>query len=227
MTCDTAWHKADSRQTYRDEITSAAFVISPNGRPYILCTVDHKPRSHLPATFLVAIDTLGFDPHVLRQPIRPIHEKVVGSSVVAGVASFNGRFLVVVERDDNGDRMKLLTLHGAPRGGLTCSAAQNQTWEVELQSNKTGSSTISIMIEEQEDALEIIAVDGRGHVVYSGVRVLGMPKGPVLPIALPRSSIVSELPFDPIRRELSSEESSRHSVTPSYRGMNSLEIVPS
>jgi hypothetical protein len=121
--------------------------------------------------------------------------------------------------------MKLLTLQGAPVGGLTCSAAQVQTWEVELQSNNTGSSTISIMIEEHEGALEIIAVDGCGHVVYLDVAVQDMPKGPILPITLPRSSTVSELPYEPIRRELSSDESSRHSATPSYRVLNSYEIV--
>ena len=184
------------------------------------------PGSHLPTTFLVGIDTLEKNPHVLRQSIRPIPDRVVGSSVVAGVASFNGRFLVVVEKAKNKDTMKLLTLQGAPGGGLTCSSSPTQTWEVKLQASATGFSTISIMIEEQENALEIIAVDGRGHVLYSSVRVPDMPKDPILPIALPRSSVISELPFETIRRELSSDESSRHSATPSYRGMNSFEIVP-
>jgi hypothetical protein len=197
--------------------------VSPNGRPYILCTVDHRQGSRLPATFLVGIDALETNQHILRQSIRPLPERIVGSCVVAGVASFNGRFLVVVEKERN--TMKLLTLQGAPVGGLTCSAAQVQTWEVELQSNNTGSSTISIMIEEHEGALEIIAVDGCGHVVYLDVPVQDMPRGPILPITLPRSSTVSELPYEPIRRELSSDESSRHSATPSYRVLNSYEIV--
>jgi hypothetical protein len=174
----------------------------------------------------VGIDTLESNPHILRQSIRPISDKVVGSSVVAGVASFNGRFVVVVEKGRNGDMMKLLTLQGAPGGGLTCSATQMQTWEIKLQTKPAGSSKISITIEEQDDALEIIAVDGRGHVVYSSVRVLSMPKDAILPIAIPRSSIISELPFETIRRELSSDESSSHSVTTSHRAMNSFEIAP-
>jgi hypothetical protein len=227
---EPCWHidcnARSNERAYRDEITNAAFITSPNGRPYILCTVDHTPGSFLPTTFLVGIDTLESNPHILRQSIRPIPDKVVGSSVVAGVASFNGRFVVVVEKGKNRDMMKLLALQGAPGGGLTCSATQMQTWEVKLQTNTAGSSKISIMIEEQDDALEIIAVDGRGHVVYSSVRVPGMPKNTILPIALPRSSIISELPFETIRRELSSDESSRHSVTTSHRVMNSFEIAP-
>jgi hypothetical protein len=96
--------------------------------------------------------------------------------------------------------MKLLTLQGAPGGGLTCTAARMLLWEARLRTNGADSSTISIHIEEQNGALEIIAVDGRGHVAYSRISVPELTIRDVLPPTSPRSSTFLELPYREVRR---------------------------
>jgi hypothetical protein len=164
-------YKTDVFQAFRDEISTASLMISPTGRPYVLCTVDHKPGSSLPRTFIVPIDSFEKNPQALRQLIRPLPDSVVGSSVLAGVASCNGRFVVVVERSHNEVNMKLLPLRAAPMGGLTSSATGVLSWVVKLRAGSTESSKISITITEQNAALGIIAIDGQGHVVSARISV--------------------------------------------------------
>ncbi|KAF1935600.1 hypothetical protein EJ02DRAFT_415519 [Clathrospora elynae] len=192
---DPSWHvdcNSSSRErAFHDEITNATFVICPKGRPHILCTVDHKPGSHLPLTFIVPVD-LEHDPQTIRQQISPISDSVIGQSVLAGTASCNGRFLVVLEKGHDGYNMKLLAFRGAPMGRLTCSATGASSWPVKLRVINTLATTISISIEEQNAALEIIAIDGQGHVACSRISVPEMlkdqsPSPPIheMPIELP------------------------------------------
>ncbi|KAF1833516.1 hypothetical protein BDW02DRAFT_640001 [Decorospora gaudefroyi] len=226
------WHfdcnSTSNERTYRDEITSAAFIVSPTGSPYILCTVENRPGSHLHSTFIVAIDVHGRNPYMVRQGMKPIPDTVVGPSVLTGIASSSGRFLVVMEKGKKSGNMKLLTVQGAPDGGLTCVAAQMQTWEAKLQGSGTDTSTISMSIREEQGILEIIAVDGRGHVVSSKVRVPGLtafqpayryPRSP-------RSPTSVELQQNVIMRELSSDESSRASIATSHHATDRRDIIP-
>jgi hypothetical protein len=191
--------------------------VSPVGRPYILCTVDHRPGSRLPPTFIVSVDILEKGPQVLRQKIKPLPDTVVGPAVVAGVASPNGRFLVVVEKET----MKLLTLRGpaAAGGGLTCTAAGMIVWETKLRTNGADASIIAIQIEEQKQtgALEIIAVDGRGHIAYPRISVPEMTE-----IDTPPSTSLR----NPMFLELSSEGTGRPSIATSDPIVERREIVP-
>jgi hypothetical protein len=189
--------------------------VSPVGRPYILCTVDHRPGSRLPPTFIVSVEIFEKDPHVLRQNIRPLPDTIVGPTVVAGVASPNGRFLVVVEKEI----MKLLTIRGAAGGGLTCTAAGVLVWEVKLRTNGADASMIAIHIEDLEEgsALEIIAVDGLGHIAYSKISVPEMTERHTLPPTSLRN---------PVFLELSSEGTSRPSIVTSHPIAERCEIVP-
>ncbi|USP77488.1 hypothetical protein yc1106_04762 [Curvularia clavata] len=172
---DPVWHlncnSSSSERAFRDEISTATLMVSPTGRPYILCTVNHKPGSSLPPTFTVPIDTFESSPQALRQQIKPLPDSVVGPSVLAGTASCNGRFVVLVEKGHSEVSMKLLTLRAAPMGGLTSSAVGMLSWTVKLRASGSDASTISISISEQNAALEVIAVDGQGHVVCSRISV--------------------------------------------------------
>ncbi|KAA8617508.1 hypothetical protein PtrSN002B_002361 [Pyrenophora tritici-repentis] len=226
---DPSWqidcNSSSNERAYRDEISTATFIISPTGRPYILCTVDHKPGSHLYPTFIVPIDMLQEDPQSLRQLMKPIPESAIGQSVLAGVASYNGYFLVVVEKGKKNNVFKLLSLQGAAGGGLTCAATRMQTWDARLKANRIDSSRISISIEEETAALELIAVDGQGHVVYSRISVPDMPKTRITHVTLRTAPPIAELPYNPKVRELSSDESSRHSTAASELAER-VEIIP-
>ncbi|RAR08124.1 hypothetical protein DDE82_002456 [Stemphylium lycopersici] len=195
---EPSWHvdcnSSNNERAFRDEISTATLVVSPTGRPHILCTVDHKPGSHLPPTFIVPVDTFEHNPQIIRQSIRPIPDSAIGSSVLAGTASRNGRFLIVVEKGRNGDKMKLLTLRGAPMGGLTCLATGVLSWAVRLRATNSDATTISISIEEHNAALEIIAIDGQGHVAFSRISVPEMLQGRPRDVAPPRFAAPFELP---------------------------------
>ncbi len=147
--------------------------MSPNGRPYILCTVNHRQGSHLLPTFIVPVDIIEKDPYALRSQMKAIPETIIGRSIQAGMPSPNGRFLVVVEKGKKEDMLKILTLQGAHDGGLTCTPRVLE-WNAKLRSTGLDNSAISISIEEQRSALEIIAVDGRGHVAFARVSVPDM-----------------------------------------------------
>jgi hypothetical protein len=200
--------------------------VSPTGRPYILCTVNNRPGSHLPSTFIVPVNIFENNPQILRQQLKPLSEDVVGPNIIAGLASFNGRFLVVVESGKKKETIKLLTMQGAPGGGLTGAAARMLVWDAKVRANGTGASTISIHIEEQNGALEIIVVDGRGHVANARVSVPEMTIRDTLPPMSPRSPTFLELPYRETRRELSSEGSSRRSVTTSDQATERRVIIP-
>jgi hypothetical protein len=134
--------------------------------------------------------------------------------------------MVVVERGKKKETMKLLTLQGAPGGGLTCIAARMLAWEAKLRTNSSQTSTIAIHIEEQNGALEIVAVDGRGHVAYSRISVPEMTIRDTLSPTSPRSPTFLELPYREVRRELSSEGSSRRLVAISDPPVERREIIP-
>ena len=200
--------------------------MSPTGRPYILCAVNHRPGSHLPSTFIVPVNIFENKPQILRQQLKPLSEDVVGPNTIAGLASFNGRFLAVVESGKKKETIKLLTLQGASGGGLTCAAARMLVWDAKLRVNGMDPSTISIHIEEQNGALEIIVVDGRGHVANARVSIPKMTIRDTLAPTSPRSPTVLELPYPEIRRELSSEGSNRRSVTTSDQTTERRVIIP-
>jgi len=216
---------SNCRQAYRDEISTATFIVSPTGRPYILCTVDHKPGSHLHPTFIVPIDMLQEDPQSLRQLMKPIPESAIGQSVIAGIASYNGYFLVVVEKGRNNNVFKLLSLQAAAGGGLTCAAARMQTWDAKLKNSSTDSSKISISIEEEKAAFELIAVDGQGHVVYSRISVPDMPETRIFPVEHHGAPAIAELPYNPCIKELSSDGSMRRSIAAPELA-DRIEIIP-
>ncbi|KAK1919363.1 hypothetical protein P3342_009087 [Pyrenophora teres f. teres] len=225
---DPSWqidcNSSSNERAYRDEISTATFITSPTGRPYMLCTVDHKPGSYLYPTFIVPIDMLQEDAQSLRQLMKPIPESAIGQSVLAGVASYNGYFLVVVEKGMKNNMFKLLSLQGAAGGGLTCAAARMQTWDARLKASSTDSPGISISIEEQTAVLELIAVDAHGRVVYSRISVPDMPETRSTHVT-PRREPIAELPYNPKMRELSSDESSRHSTAASELA-DGVEIIP-
>ncbi|RMZ66989.1 hypothetical protein GMOD_00002383 [Pyrenophora seminiperda CCB06] len=166
------------------------------------------------------------DPQSLRQLMKPIPESAIGQSVIAGIASHNGYFLVVVEKGRNNNVFKLLSLQAAAGGGLTCAAGRMQTWDVKLKTNSTDSAKISVSIEEEKAALELIAVDGQGHVVYSRISVPDMPKTRTAHVASLSAPIIAELPYNAIRKELSSEEGSRLSMAPSELATDRIEMIP-
>lgn len=122
--------------------------------------------------------------------------------------------------------LKLLSLQAAAGGGLTCAAARIQTWDVKLKTNGTDTSKISISIEEETAALEVIAVDGHGHVVYSRISVPDMPETRIANVARHRAPTIAELPYNASRRELSSDESSRHSTAASELATDRIESIP-
>jgi hypothetical protein len=197
-----------------NEISSADLIISPTARLYMLCTVDHQKPSHLSSTFTVPVDMLENNPLAMRHRMRPFSDNVVGPNVLAGAASPNGHFLVVVESGRRNAIVKVLTLQGMQDGGLTCSA-RVQMWASRLRANRTHTSAISISIEEEEGALEVVIVDGQGHIGFARISVPDMPAyEPSRPLSLRRSTILG-LPQSPpmLAGELSSEESSRRSAS--------------
>lgn len=170
------------------------------------------------------IDVLEKDHGILRKQIRPLRENIVGKNIMAGVSSPNGHFAVVVERGKKKETMKLVTLSGAHGGGLTCTN-NSLSWEVKLRHAGSGdTSAISISIEEQEGALEVIAVDGRGHVVFERISVPGMPARERPPEPRRPSDYELQNTFVPIR-ELSSEESSRGSFATFENSSERTQIV--
>jgi hypothetical protein len=166
------------------------------------------------------VDILETNPSVLRNQIRHLPESVVDGSVLAATASPNGQFLVMVEQ---GGTMKLLTLQGAQGGGLKC-AAQVQIWKTGLRAVGTGTSKISISVEEQYGELEIIAVDGKGHIVSSTVKVPNMPKREDPHVAF--LEIPSELTESEFRPELSGDEGSGRSVPAFGPAPDRVDIIP-
>ncbi|KAF1847509.1 uncharacterized protein K460DRAFT_281331 [Cucurbitaria berberidis CBS 394.84] len=222
-----SWHidcnSTSNQRPYRDEISSAALIISPTGRPYMFCTVNHKQGSHLLPTFIVPVDMLEKDPCVLRHQMRPISDTIVGTNILAGFASSNGHFLVIIEKGMKKETLKILSLQGAYDGGLTC-AARAQAWEAKLRSTGADTSAISISIEEQYGALQIKAVDGRGHVHSARVSVPDMPACEQPSLAGSGSTL--ELPHGAPIGELSSDESSRQSFATLDQLPERAEAIP-
>ncbi|KAH7374373.1 hypothetical protein BKA66DRAFT_422629 [Pyrenochaeta sp. MPI-SDFR-AT-0127] len=210
-----SWHincnSTKNQYSFLNEISSAAMIIGPTGKPYILCTTDHQNDSHLLTSFIVPVDILEKDPVILRNQMRALPDSVVGSNVLAGVASPSGRFLVIVEKGDKKEILKVLNVRNARDGGLTCTVrAQGES---KLRAVSPQVSAISISIEEQQGALEIIAVDGRSHVVFARVSAPDMPTSPPSsPLSLRRTSTY-EFPSGTVLRELSSDASTQRSTS--------------
>lgn len=170
------------------------------------------------------VDILEKDPHALRHQMRPIPDAIVGTNLLAGVASPNGYFLVVVEKGKKNETLKVLTLQGAHNGGLTCNA-RVQMWDVKLKGVGADTSAISISIVEQNGAMEIIAVDGRGHIHSARVSVPEMPACEQPSLAGRRNTVELAYHGEPIR-ELSSDESSRRSVATFDQTPDRIEVIP-
>jgi hypothetical protein len=142
---------------------------------------------------------------------RSLPEKLVERHVLTGAVTPNGRFLVMLEEGV----MKLLTLHGAYEGGLTC-LEQTLEWHSPL---KGAAKDVSVIIKERQGGLTVVAVDGRGHLLFTRISVPDMPLSaePTLirrysttPVEMPAGMIVRELHGEGIRRPVPS--SSRHQV---------------
>ena len=184
--------------------------------------MDHKQGSDLLPSFIVPVDILEKNSQVLRSRMKPIPEAVIGTSIRGGTPSPNGHFLVVAEKGKKDDILKILTLQGAHSGGLTC-ATRAVSWEAKIRGAGAATSTISIHVEEQKGALEIVATDGRGHIAFARVSV---------PDLLPcedhmrfRRDTFELCGSEPIR-ELSCDESSRHSVATFELWSERAEVVP-
>ena len=103
--------------------------------------------------------------------------------VLSGGMSSNGQFIAVVEEGC----MRLLTLHGAYYGGIGVS--NRLEWRCKLRAATPDSPGVSILVREEYGALEIIAVDCRGHVNFARVNVKDMP-GPSEPRIFTRPSVM-------------------------------------
>ena len=120
-------------------------------------------------------------------------DSVVGSSVLAGTASRNGRFLVVLEKKGHNEyNMKFLTIRGAYTGGLTCSAIGMLSWVVKLRVTDTLATEVSIFVQQQNAALEITAIDGQGHIVHSRISVPEMLQDQPRPLP----PLIHEAPYE-------------------------------
>jgi hypothetical protein len=101
--------------------------------------------------------------------------------------------LIVLEENGHNDyNMKLLTIRGAHTGGLTCSATGMLSWAVRLRVTNTLATKVSIFIQEQNAALEIIAIDGQGHIVHSRISVPEMLQDQPRPLP----PLIHEAPYE-------------------------------
>jgi hypothetical protein len=149
-------------------------LIFPGGKRYLFCTVNHRPASHLPLSFTVCIDSCNSNHVRPYTRVRALPEKIVGPYVVGGTTSANGDFVVIVEREKGKSIVKLLKFRVAAQEVLTCDH-QGPMWEARLSTRNARMSSTSILIKQEENALEIVVVDQQGHIVSARVRVPGMP----------------------------------------------------
>ncbi|KAF2634636.1 hypothetical protein P280DRAFT_413431 [Massarina eburnea CBS 473.64] len=187
----------------RAGIAAVSIFESPSEKPYIFCAVDQKHGSQQLRSFIAPLDSASIDPDT---QWRPLPEKVAGRHVLGGAVTPNGRFLVTVEEGV----MRLLTLRGSCEGGLTCQE-QNLAWHSSLKGTAKDVSVISLFTKEREGGLNIVAVDGRGHLVFARVSVPEMPVSRPLSITrranvgaveMPAGMIVKELHGDLIEDEI-------------------------
>ncbi|KAF1961897.1 hypothetical protein CC80DRAFT_488284 [Byssothecium circinans] len=181
----------------RAEIAAVSIFESPSERPYIFCAVDQKHGSQQLRTFIAPLNGEPIDPDT---EWKTLPEGVVGRHVLKGAATPNGRFLVTVE--DN--VMRLLTTCGAHEGGLTC-LEKSLDWPSSLRGAAKDVSAISISIGEHDGGLDVVAVDGRGHLVSARVSVPKMPVSEPLSLTRRASGAPAEMPADLIARELHGE----------------------
>jgi hypothetical protein len=114
-------------------------------------------------------------------------------NVLFGTVSPNGQFVIVVERGCT----RLLTLHGAYHGGIGISARLD--WPTKIRKASTDNIGVSAIVREEYGALELVAIDCRGHVNFARISVPYMPE-PVAPRLSTSSSVmldsspISQLP---------------------------------
>ena len=188
-------------------------VSCTEGRPYLICTVDHQGASHLLSSFTVPIDLPRRSSLTLNDRLSLLPDTLVGPNALAGVVSVGGRYLAVVECRKSKDFVKVLTFRKGPDGDLGCST-QVQMWRWKSLTKSACASPISIAIQEEEGTLEVIAVDGQGHVISARVDAAN-----VQPYESLRSFSCGEASTSKLQSrslllagELSSEESSRQST---------------
>ncbi|KAF2728705.1 hypothetical protein EJ04DRAFT_89134 [Polyplosphaeria fusca] len=174
---ESAWYLDTSSRKHdipgRGEITSASAFASPLGHPHIFCTVSQGHGSQLLRSFMAPLD-----------PVRPGQSKAslnlrllpqIGRRVEAGAVTPNGHFVLVLEEG----RMRLLVVQASDDGDLTCGMQQEQPapeWKPSSKGGAFRTTRVSINIQEQRGGFDIIAVDGKGHVVIARVSVPEMPE---------------------------------------------------
>lgn len=177
--------------------------MSPSKKPYIFCAINQRQGSQLKRTCIAPLETPQTSQPKEIDQWRSFPQEAAGRNVLLGTATANGHFIVTIEDG----RIKLLTLHGAYDGGLTCHA-RSLEWQTPLKPAAADTSGISMLVEESVGKLAIFAADARGHLMFADVSVPSMPPPGRLYI---RTRQRSELPPDAVIRELSSGESADYS----------------
>jgi hypothetical protein len=181
--------------------------------PYVFCAVNHKPGSNLLPTFVVPIETsrVGWQAPLEDERLLP---ELKSGEVLGGIVTPNGQFIIAIE----GKEMVLLTLQAAVDGCLTC-LRDPVRWMSPLKAGTFESRTLSILVEESYERLEVVAVDGEGCVLSAEVNVSGMPAPEPPPlIPAPQTPEMSGLAAIYQLSSGGSAESSRRSASTTTSG---------
>lgn len=196
---------AEYSKVIPNEISSVAIMVCPEGRPYIVCSVNHRQSSELLLSFILPLYTPEYNPFRLRDMMQPL-EETVGHNALSCIASQNGQFIVVVEKGSSGSTVKILRVQNARGGGLFCSP-RFPIWTSSLKANSVEDVGISLFIREERNTLQVMAVDRKGHVSFAKLRVMDMPEQQPSPLPRRRNpgtliirphsqSLVDGLPFE-------------------------------
>lgn len=156
-------------------------------------------------SFIAPLRNVTYGSNVPEPGWEGLPDEATGRSVYAAATTSNGRYIAMVKEGS----MRLLTLRGAYEGGLTC-LRRSLEWSSSLQSTAKDVSGISLMVRENQPGLEIIAVDGRGHVLSIPIRVPDMPGSEPPRLTRRVSFIPTELHSRPVVRELDTRPLMRH-----------------
>ncbi|KAK3214299.1 hypothetical protein GRF29_28g2627018 [Pseudopithomyces chartarum] len=139
--------------SHASTITSVSIFSTPSHTQYILITTNQTPGSPLLRTFIAP---LGASP----SQYRPLPPKTTSRQILSASTTPSGRFIILVEKD----RMRVLTTQAVYDGGLTCSE-ETVEWKSSLGDTAKDRSAIALSVKEEEHAVSVMGVDGRGHFV--------------------------------------------------------------
>ncbi|KAF1995486.1 hypothetical protein P154DRAFT_610853 [Amniculicola lignicola CBS 123094] len=168
-------------------ITSSTLFASPSGKPYLFCTVDQRGGSAVVRSFISPIEMSNPSQPSIWDQLRVLPHETEGGiarEVFHGTATPNGLFLVAVEEN----RIRILAIQGSYQGGLTCrkNLSNDGYCKSSLIDTDEDVSAISIHVKEYYGRLEIVAVDGRGHVIALKTNIRDMPPASALPTPVTR-----------------------------------------